>query len=232
MSTAQPINVHAKLPRRLADRREYLVAKCRGKRVLHLGCVDFATSDGWEARFRQQGLWLHDALAAVAREIIGIDNAKAAVDELRSRYGRQDIHFGDAEHLDALDFEPFELIVAGEVIEHLPNPGLLLRSARQALVRGGLIIITTINTYCLRRFLRIPFGRESVHRDHVAYYSHATLRRLAELHGYAVVEQLAYRLPNRRPLLPYIVDWLASAISPNLAEGLICTITPEEAVGR
>ena len=119
------------------------------------------------------------------------------------------------------------MVVAGEIIQHLPNPGMFLRSVRSVLRPEARVVITTINAYCLRRFVRLPFGIESVHCDHVAYYSHQTLRRLCEMHGYSVLDQLSYRLPNRRPLLPYFVERLACMISPNLGEGIISTIQPQ-----
>ena len=225
------LNIHRRLPRCLVDRQQYLMTLCKGKRVLHLGCLDFATPDGYEGRFQQRANWLHDRLALVASELVGIDNAKEAIEDFQSRYHRTDIQFGDAEHLDRLNLGQFDVVVAGEIFEHLPNPGCLLKSACTVLKSvpdKGILVITTTNAYCLRRFVRIPFGRESVHPDHVAYYSHQTLSHLCAMHGYAVLQQCSYRLPNRRPFFPYIVERVASMISPNLTEGLICVAQQQE----
>jgi 2-polyprenyl-3-methyl-5-hydroxy-6-metoxy-1,4-benzoquinol methylase len=133
---------------------------------------------------------------------------------------------GDAQHLEDLEVGNFDVVVAGELLEHLPCPRAFLTSARPLLNPRGIIIVTTCNAFCLRRFLRIPFGRENVHVDHVVYFSHRTLQRLAEISGYEVTEQCAYRIPNKAPLFPYVVERLASIISPNLCEGIICTMTP------
>lgn len=128
----------------------------------------------------------------------------------------------DAEHLENFRKGTFDVVVAGEVLEHLPSPGSFLNSAHTVLKQDGSLIVSTTNAFCLRRFLRIPFGKESIHIDHLAYFSHRTLQRLAEVCGYRVVEQCSYRIPNRKPLLPYLVERVASWVSPNLCEGIIC----------
>ena len=69
----------------------------REKAHYHSGCLDFTTMDGYEARVRRRGQMIHDELAQVASEIIGIDNARDAVEQFRSQHQRTDIVFGDAE---------------------------------------------------------------------------------------------------------------------------------------
>ncbi len=63
--------------------------------------------------------------------------------------------------LEPLGGRPFDVIVAGEIIEHLENPGLFLRACRPLLSAEGSLIITTINAYCWFRFIRYLFGRGS-----------------------------------------------------------------------
>ncbi|MBO0181221.1 hypothetical protein J0682_30075, partial [Vibrio parahaemolyticus] len=77
----------------------------------------------------------------------------------------------------------FDVIVAGEIIEHLNNPGLFLSGVRRFMHRDSKLVITTINAYCAMRFFVYALrGRrginEFVHPDHVAYYSYSTLRVL------------------------------------------------------
>lgn len=165
--------------------------------------------------------WLHGRIRATAPEVIGIDSERSVVEELRSE-GMTDIHWGDAQNLAALDFGRFDLVIAGEIIEHLPNPGRMMEGARSVLTEDGHLIITAPNAFCARRTLRVLLGVESVHEDHVAYYSHRMLQRLAAMYGYRVVDQCSYRLKNRKPFLPYLLERIAGALSPNLCEGVIC----------
>lgn len=206
------------IPRVLVDREVYILQNCSGKRVLHIGCINYASFENWvESRGS-----LHKRIEQVATELVGIDNAAEAVELARSRYGMRNIHVADAQHLETLKKGTFDVVVAGEVLEHLPSPGSFLNSVHTVLKQDGSLIVTTTNAFCLRRFLGIPFGKESVHVDHLAYFSHRTLQRLAEVCGYSVVEQCAYRIPNKRPILPYLAERLACIISPNLCEGIIC----------
>jgi hypothetical protein len=69
--------------------------------------------------------------------------------------------------------------------------------------------------------LRIPFGKESVHCDHVCYYSHATLSTLTQRFGYETVYRASYRMPDTRPLVAAAAERLAVLLSPNFGEGLL-----------
>lgn len=104
---------------------------------------------------------------------------------------------------------------------HLPNPGLFLESAHSVIAPGGCIVISTYNAYCARRFIRIPFGVESVHCDHVAYYSHPTVKKLGKMYGWKTTEQSNFRLSSTVPLIPYIFERIACAISPNFGQGIM-----------
>lgn len=208
---------HTPLPRSRVERTEFILDFCRGKDVLHLGCADHPYT---EERL-DTGSWLHGRLSNVARTCLGVDLNGAAVAWLHDHHGIDNVVQGDAEELDRLEAGPFDVIVAGELIEHLSSPGRFLASARGALRPGGKLVITTTNAFCFRRFIRIPFGVESIHPDHVYYFSHTTLRGLAGRFGFALESAYAYTIPNRRPLLPYLVERLAAVVTPNWGEGLV-----------
>jgi 2-polyprenyl-3-methyl-5-hydroxy-6-metoxy-1,4-benzoquinol methylase len=205
------------LPRRLVDREAFILDRCRGKRVLDIGCIDHPFL---EARLAD-GSWLHAKIVAVAREVVGVDSAERDMAAVRGRPDVGRMIVGDAERLDALALEPFEVVVAGEIMEHLNNPGLFLASAHTVLAAQGELVISVPNAFCLRRLLRIPSGYEKVHPDHVAYYSHATLSRLLRRAGYQIESSAAYRLPPAGHRAAYLLDRLASFVSPNLCEGLV-----------
>jgi 2-polyprenyl-3-methyl-5-hydroxy-6-metoxy-1,4-benzoquinol methylase len=58
----------------------------------------------------------------------------------------------------------FELIIAGDIIEHLNCVGNMLSSARKVLAPGGDLIITTPNALAVKRVLGAVFLREETRR--------------------------------------------------------------------
>ena len=219
----------------LVQRVDYLVEACRGRRVLHLGCAN----QPYTAAALAEGSLLHLRLAASAAELWGLDGDGPALDLLR-RHGCERLVQADLEALERLPAGAFaglgqggfEVIVAGEVIEHLPNPGLFLRGVQAFMGPSTTLLLTTVNAYCGFRAaayaLRGRGGRrEPVHPDHVAYYSLATLRRLVECCGLEPREALFYDLgrehrPHLRAGLRWVNDVLVR-LAPQLADGLILT---------
>src|SRR3990172_4297548 len=109
----------------ITNRERYLTNMCRDKVVLHLGCADAIYLD----EHIQKDRHLHLLINSVAKEAHGVDIDGSAIEKLRERHSLPNLHVGDIENLN-LDFgTAFDVIVAGELIEHLNNPGLLLGSA-------------------------------------------------------------------------------------------------------
>lgn len=216
---------HFRLPRSFTDREQLLLGLCRGRTVLHLGCADSPFTDQSLA----SGMWLHSKISAVAASCLGVDLDGETIQRLKRDHGVTNIVEGDAERLNEYVDRQFEVIVAGEIIEHLNNPGLFLASAKRVLAPGGTLVITTTNAFCFRRMIRIPFGVESVHPDHTYYFSHSTLRSLTSRFGYALTDAYGYRIRNKKPLIPYLVESLATTVCGNWGEGIIHVYTPVSA---
>lgn len=212
---------HSKLPHLLVKREKLILDLCRGKRVLHLGCTSSPNLD-WNMR---RGTLLHVALSEIC-ECVGCDIDKASLLQLSTQYGIHNAIWGDAEHLENLDAGTFDVVVAGELIEHLNNPGNFLKSCKSVLRPDGVLVITTVNAFCLRRFLRVPFGVESVHPDHVCYYSHSTLRCLVERFGYRQLNAYSHAAFDQNSIFAASVERMAGFVSPNLCEGIAHTYTP------
>lgn len=216
---------------RLVQRVDLVEQLCRGRSVLHLGCTD----SPYTASSLRRGSLLHSALAAVSGELWGLDADEEAIDLLR-RAGFERLLQGDLERLDdcAID-RSFDVVLAGEVIEHLSNPGLFLEGARRLVAPGGLLVVTTVNAYCAFRMAQYAFrGRggenEPVHADHVAYYSGATLRGLLRRFGWRVEELSFYDLGREHHAS---VTWRVRALNalvvrrfPQLADGLVALCRP------
>jgi 2-polyprenyl-3-methyl-5-hydroxy-6-metoxy-1,4-benzoquinol methylase len=130
----------------------------------------------------------------------------------------------------ALALEPFDVVVAGEVIEHLDEPGPFLRAMRELAKPDGVLLVTTPNAYRLLNFIAPLTGSELVHQDHTAWHSPQTLRTLLERNGWRVDEIAYYRTPPRRgtPVTNAVRSTLAAlhSLRPFWSDGLIVWAKP------
>lgn len=120
----------------LRDYRAFLRSEVRGKDVLDVGSVehsaDQASSDDWE-------FWV---VGKVAKRLVGVDILPEEVVRLNAKYGL-DIRVLDATSASSDLGESFDVVVAGDVIEHVTNlEGLVSFGVRHIRPHGKLIIKT------------------------------------------------------------------------------------------
>lgn len=185
-----------RLPRQgPCDRVELLLGFSQGKRVVHVGFVD-------ERRMEtklEQGNWLHARLAGVASSIVGLDLSEEGVDWAKEQgFEAHAVDAQSPESVAALGLEPADVVVAGEIIEHLDAPGPFLRAMRELLQADGLLIVTTPNAYRLLNFVAPASGSELIHPDHTAWHSPHTLRNLLVRNGWEVEGMAYYQNPAPR----------------------------------
>ena len=223
----RPPSVH-RVPRaRLVDRLDALRGLARGRRVVDLGFVD----EGQMASKRSRGSWLHEVLAAEARELVGVDADAYGVE--RARALGYEAHAADVERREeiaGLELEPAEIVVAGELVEHLGRPGDFLEAVKPLVVADGLLVLTTPNAHSLTNVLGALLGRELVNPDHVAWLSWRTLATLLGRHGWTLESLAYYRFPRVEggALPPRLVFNGYQAVArplfrwrPNLADGIL-----------
>jgi SAM-dependent methyltransferase len=176
-------------------RADVLVDLCRGRRVIDLGCVGNSVAEMHDPS------WLHGRLAAVATEIVGLDIDQVGVKAMRGAgYDviEADIS-GDISVISARG--QFDVVIAGELIEHLDAPTDLFRFSARILRPEGILVITTPNPYSPVR------GRRGAHRetwesaDHVAYFPPTGIAELAERAGMNLTMATTVRLPHSRQRL-------------------------------
>lgn len=179
------------------DRRELIIGLCAGRRVIHLGFTDERQT---ETKL-EEGRWLHSALAEVSAELVGLDVDAAGVERARaSGYEVYLVDVQDRQALVALGIEAADVVVAGEIIEHLESPGPFLRAVAPLVKPDGRLVVTTPNAYRLPGFLAPLLGQELIHPDHVGIHSVHTLRTLGARAGYRV-DRLGY-YQNRATIPP------------------------------
>jgi 2-polyprenyl-3-methyl-5-hydroxy-6-metoxy-1,4-benzoquinol methylase len=232
-----------KLPAgRTIEREAFLCQFVKDKRVLHVGCVDSGLLEDRLA----EGHLLHETLAAEASEIWGLDVDGPGLEVLRKR-GIERLCHGSGEDPPAeLPRCYFDVVVAGEVIEHVRNPGLFIESAGNLLREGGALVLTTPNA--LRYYNPIPaiFGRELVHPRHLTWYSPHTLKETLRVNSFGL-ENLYFSAcrpcvslkSSSGPfgylarVLSNLVIWcfhpIVVFICPHLADGLVAVARPASA---
>lgn len=80
--------------------------------------------------------------------------------------------------------EEFDTIVAGEIIEHLPNVGQFLENMRRHLAANGTLVITTPNPFYSKQAWKIwRYNRPQVHEEHTCWFDPITLCNLCRMSG-------------------------------------------------
>ena len=159
-----------------ANRIGVVRAYARDKKVLDLGCVSHHYNFG-------RRKWLHSHVVEVAAECVGADYDEAGIKELKEA-GYDVVHADVTGDISALvERGPFDVVVAGEIIEHLPAPQALLTTAREVLKPGGQLLVTTPNPYAPHRQRMAANGRTWENVDHVFYCFPSGMAELADRSG-------------------------------------------------
>jgi 2-polyprenyl-3-methyl-5-hydroxy-6-metoxy-1,4-benzoquinol methylase len=169
---------------KLVDRAGYIAARVTGKKTLHLGCA------GWPATKAtlDNGTHLHQLIASQASMLYGVDLNADGVNLLKSA-GIHNLVLGDVYELAELELpDDFDVIIAGELLEHLENTGLFLESVKSVMSSRCELVITTPNSYSIKAMTHSLLGNDHQDPTHVAVHSFTTLFQLLQRHGLAVVE--------------------------------------------
>ena len=83
-------------------------------------------------------------------------------------------------------------MIAGEVIEHLDDPGRFLDGLHALVAPGGLLVVTTPNAAGLVNAAALLGNYEVNHPDHIALYTCATLDTMLRRHAWEPVEHAVY----------------------------------------
>jgi len=97
--------------------------------------------------------------------------------------------------------EPFDIIVAGDILEHLPRPEELLSALKPLLKTDGALLVSLPNVANITVRLGLLFGRFAytprgiLDRTHLRFFTRATGRTLLEQNGYRVASVEATAMP-------------------------------------
>lgn len=152
--------------------------------VLDLGVVDSRRQVApTPQRLEQFATGLHEHLRGLNHNVMGVDIDEEGVELLQKR--GYNVVSADVETMDL--GRQFDAIVAGEIIEHLPNPGRALVCLRKHLKPTGRLLLTTCNPFYVKQFWKIVrYDDVQVHEEHTAWFDPHTLGHLLNMAGYEV----------------------------------------------
>ncbi len=157
------------------------------KEVLDIGCVDHDIR-----RRNKSRIWPHGFFKKYTKSVSGIDILEKDVNFLKKE--GYDVSCQNAE---SFSFKSkFDVIFAGELIEHLSNPGNFLDRCHNHLKDDGYLILTTPNAFCGFRWLEMVYKytnnpHASKAKEHTVWFSPEVIEVLLERHGFKI-ERLDY----------------------------------------
>ncbi len=122
------------------------------------------------------------------------------------------ISFLQGDALSLPEERAFDAVVSLAVIEHIADIHAFIKKLRDLCAPGGVVVVMTLDDrsvlYTAARWLRAlgmtgPFDR-LYERHHLNHFNAASLRRLLELEGLAVVETLHHDIPMAAVDLPAV----------------------------
>lgn len=124
--------------------------------------------------------FLGRALAAAGHTVVGLDReARAAVPESYAAF-----HVADLARLPELGEAPFDLVVAGDVLEHLEDPAAALRTLAALLAGGGRMLVSVPNVAFALVRLQLLCGRFEyaergiMDKGHLRFFTRRSLLRM------------------------------------------------------
>ena len=84
----------------------------------------------------------------------------------------------------------FDLVVTGDVLDHLANPAQFLEAVHEHLRADGLLAIVTPNALSLSHALKsLAAVRIEANPEHTCWYDRTTLGQLLARHGFEATEE-------------------------------------------
>lgn len=181
----------------LINRLAYIQERCRGKTVLDVGGA------GTEGRPYQIP---KDVIIPVAKRYTGLDLQKTNDPRIVQ---------GNAETKNL--HKTFDVIVAGDIIEHVTNQGLFLKNMQRHMRSDSTLIITTPNVRS--RWIISP-----VNPEHTLWHDKWTLQHILEREHLTIID-FAYYFGNKPLSLPLeIYRNLIYRMFHSLAEGMLVVV--------
>jgi hypothetical protein len=171
------------------NRLDFILDYCKNKKIVHVGFTDYPFT---QERIQDKTL-LHLQLLKGVTAMVGVDIEQDAINVYSSQTGDANVYFGDITDsypTQAISFNP-DIILIGEVLEHLKNPYTAIDVLYNSFASGTKILVTVPNYTSLDSLAASLNKTESIHPHHYWYYSPYTLQKLFDQHRFKM-EQLHF----------------------------------------
>ncbi|WP_062307761.1 class I SAM-dependent methyltransferase [Polynucleobacter sinensis] len=154
------------------SRLELVKKFCKGRDVLDVGCVNHDISN------ISNDSWQHAAIKSVASNLLGIDYLESEVAELNKLGYR--VIAADATKPIEIE-ERFDVVVVGNLIEHLSSFEGLFKNIEKLLKPGGCALISTANPFYCEQYFYSAFKNDIVvNQEHTCWLDPVTLDQLSQ----------------------------------------------------
>lgn len=163
-----------------------------------------------------------ELLVRTGRRVDGIELDAVAAE--RARRVCERVWVGDLQHVDVRELDgPYDLLLFGDTLEHVPDPVIVLRTLASKLRPGGTLVVSIPNVANWAVRLGLLAGRFRytdrgiLDRTHLRFYTRRTVVEMVEEAGFTVDEvagtipvpllhseplcRVAHRVGNLRPSL-------------------------------
>lgn len=167
-------------------RLDFLLQKAAGLKVLHLGFLDH-TIEVVRSKMAD-GKWLHARLLETCTRVAGIDINADGVKAAQDALDIPDLYVADVTRSlpDAISSEHWDMMLIGDVIEHIPNPAQFLSGLRETC--GGKcdrFVFSTPNAMSHQEGSR---SSERINSDHRYLFTPYTLSKILTEAGFTVTD--------------------------------------------
>lgn len=167
-------------------RIEFVENLVAGKKIIHLGCVDHLAA--LENKLKTN-TWLHKRLIDKTSRCFGIDINKEGIEYIK-KLGINEVMYLDITEDEVpaeIAGEKWDYLVLGEILEHIDNPVMFLRSICEK-YHGYVerIIITVPYAFRLLNFKNVLKHKEFINSDHRFWFTPFTLAKVADRAGLKV----------------------------------------------
>ncbi len=174
---------------------DLLCKLAKGKKIIHVGCVDHNIET--VKHKIKRGKWLHSRLCQTASRCHGVDIENKGIHFIREKLGFHDTSCADIfsdEFAQIIEKDTWDYLLIPEVLEHIAEPSAFLQAIDERYGKSfSKIIITVPNGISQDNWKFAKKGMEVINSDHCFWFTPYTLAKTIVNAGMTVEKILMCR---------------------------------------